>query len=133
MAKKETAKKTKRTPTKKVTSKKVIEEVADSIQEAKVNEKEIEQFLEEVKDVKLEVLSEPVYEPTKEDFEKIINVDIMNGDPSVIIPSNDIESKKDVVKEIEEEAFNNTFKNIKKSNRIDRTFGYSWNGIEIDF
>ena len=78
-------------------------------------------------------LKEPEYEPTEEQIEKTI--EFMNGDPSVIIPSNDIELKK--VDEIEEAAFKETFKSVKLENkkpkRIDHLFGYSWNGVEIDY
>ena len=51
-------------------------------------------------------------------------IEVMNGDPTVVTSVDDIEEK----------AMAETFKENKKSNRIiDRTFGYSWNGQEIDF
>ena len=64
----------------------------------------------------------------KEDFKEVVDQDppleVMNGDPTVVTE----------VEEIEEKAMAETFKENKKSNRIiDRTFGYSWNGQEIDF
>lgn len=137
MAKKET----KKTSKKSTTKKSVIKGVAESIiKEEKMDLVEqdppIEQeLLEQILSVGGEVIEkkEPEYEPTEEQVEKFIEV--MNGDPSVIIPSNDIELKK--VDEIEEAAFKETFKSVKienkRNSRIDRTFGYSWNGIEIDF
>ena len=137
MAKKET----KKTSKKSTTKKSVIKEVAESIiKEEKMDLVEqdppIEQeLLEQILSVGGEVIEkkEPEYEPTEEQVEKF--VEVMNGDPSVIIPSNDIELKK--VDEIEEAAFKETFKSVKienkRNSRIDRTFGYSWNGIEIDF
>lgn len=137
MAKKET----KKTSKKSTTKKSVIKEVAESIiKEEKMDLVEqdppIEQeLLEQVLSVGDEVIEkkEPEYEPTEEQIEKF--VEVMNGDPSVFIPSNDIELKK--VDEIEEAAFKETFKSVKienkRNSRIDRTFGYSWNGIEIDF
>lgn len=137
MAKKET----KKTSKKSTTKKSVIKEVAESIiKEEKMDLVEqdppIEQgLLEQVLSVGDEVIEkkEPEYEPTEEQVEKF--VEVMNGDPSVIIPSNDIELKK--VDEIEEAAFKETFKSVKienkRNSRIDRTFGYSWNGIEMDY
>ena len=57
-------------------------------------------------------------------------IEVMNGDPSVVVPLND-------TFEIQEKALEETFKSLKdnkKSNRIiDRMFGYSWNGMEMDF
>ena len=88
-------------------------------------------------------IAEPLREKQQEEiFENITPIveqdppmEVMNGDPSVIIPSNDIEPKKEDT--IEEVAFKETFKNVKlenkKNNRIDRSFGYSWNGIEMDY
>ena len=129
MAKKETTKK--KTTAKKTTSKKTNKEVVDVIIN---NEEEITlDPIDESGNI-AEPLREKQQEEIFEDITPIVEQDqpmeVMNGEPSVVIPSNDIELKKDTIKEIEEEAFNNTFK---KTNRIDRTFGYSWNGIEIDF
>lgn len=79
-----------------------------------------------------EVKSEPEYIPTVEQVEKAIET--MNGDPSVIIPSNEIEIKKDLTTEIEKKAFRDTFRelNNNKKLKLDNSFGYSWNGMEMD-
>ena len=146
MAKKETTKK--KTAKKSTTKKSVIKEVAEKIIQSQDNvkmdlveqDKPIEQeYLDAIvenmatKDLFIEK-KEPEYESTTEEVEKFIET--MNGDPSVIIPSNDIELKKGT-DEIEEAAFKETFRNVKmenkRNNRIDRTFGYSWNGVEIDY
>lgn len=141
MVKKETTKKktTKKATSKKTTPKKVIEEVANSIiesQEAEMNLVEQEYLDAIAENMAAEAFienKELEYEPTEEQIEKTI--EFMNGDPSVIIPSNDIELKK--ADEIEEAAFKETFKSVKLENnrnsRIDRSFGYSWNGVEIDY
>jgi predicted methyltransferase len=142
MAKKETSKKTsKKSTTKKKVIKEVAEKIIESQEKVEVAEQDppIEQeYLDAIIENRATVEGfienkEPEYEPTAEQVEKTIEV--MNGDPSVIIPSNDIELNK--VETIEAEAFKDTFKDVKMENkrnsRIDRTFGYSWNGIEIDF
>lgn len=79
-----------------------------------------------------EVKSELEYTPTVEQVEKAIET--MNGDPSVIIPSNEIEIKKDLTTEIEKKAFRDTFRelNNNKKLKLDNSFGYSWNGMEMD-
>ena len=142
MAKKETSKKTsKKSTTKKKVIKEVAEKIIESQEKVEVAEQDppIEQeYLDAIAENKATVEEfienkELEYEPTAEQVEKAIEV--MNGDPSVIIPSNDIELNK--VDTIEAEAFKDTFKDFKMENkrnsRIDRTFGYSWNGVEIDF
>ena len=141
MAKKET---TKKTAKKSTTKKKVIKEVAEKIIESQEKVELVEQdppVEQEYLDAIAEnMAAEPFiekkeleYEPTEEQVDKF--VEVMNGDPSVIIPSNDIEIKK--VDEIEEAAFKETFKSVKlenkKSRKIDSMFGYSWNGVEIDY
>lgn len=134
MGKKETSKKTTK---KKTTKKSVIKEVADKIIESQEVKMDLidQELLEEVLSVGGEIIEkkEPEYEPTQKEIEKAI--EFMNGDPSVIIPSNDIQLKK--AETIEEAAFKDTFKNVKienkRNSRIDRTFGYSWNGTEIDY
>lgn len=140
MGKKETSKKTTK---KKTTKKSVIKEVADKIIESQEVKMDLieedppidQELLEEVLSVGGEITEkkELEYEPTQEEIEKAI--EFMNGDPSVIIPSNDIQLKK--AETIEEAAFKDTFKNVKienkRNSRIDRTFGYSWNGTEIDY
>jgi len=140
MGKKETSKKTTK---KKTTKKSVIKEVADKIIESQEVKMDLieedppidQELLEEVLSVGGEIIEkkELEYEPTQEKIEKTI--EFMNGDPSVIIPSNDIQLKK--AETIEEAAFKDTFKNVKienkRNSRIDRTFGYSWNGTEIDY
>jgi hypothetical protein len=140
MGKKETSKKATK---KKTTKKSVIKEVADNIIESQEVKMDLieedppidQELLEEVLSVGSEIIEkkEPEYEPTQEEIEKAI--ESMNGDPSVIIPSNEIEVRKNET--IEEAAFKDTFKNVKienkKNGRIDRMFGYSWNGTEIDY
>ena len=126
MAKKETTKKTKKTSTKNVTSKKVIEEVADSIIENTNMEEEIEVNPEVIEELKRD-------SEVKVDFvDEDPPLEVENGDPAVLAP---VEEKK-VEPTIEEAAMKATFKNINnhKSNRLlDKSFGYSWNGMEIDF
>lgn len=141
MGKKETLKKT---SNKKTTKKSVIKEVAEKIIESQEKVELVEQdppIEQEYLDAIAENIAaepfienkEPEYEPTQEEIEKAI--EFMNGDPSVIIPSNEIEVRKNET--IEEAAFKDTFKNVKienkKNGRIDRMFGYSWNGTEIDY
>ena len=122
---------------KKPIDKKIIKEVAEQIIEREEETKEVEldppvneEALEEILNLDTEVVEkkEPEYEPTAEQVEKTIEV--MNGDPSVVVPLNE-------TFEIQEKALEETFKSLKdnkKSNRIiDRMFGYSWNGMEMDF
>jgi hypothetical protein len=120
--KKTTAKKT----TTKKAPKKVIEEVADSI---------IENTEVEKADVRQEILDkikfdDAVLENLKKEDEKATETfEAMNGDPAVIAP------KKEEVKvtEIHEEAIKQAFKHINnRKGAIDRSFGYSWNGMEMD-
>lgn len=127
MAKKEAKKTTKKSTTKKSVIKEVAEKIIESQEKVELVEQDppIEQeFLDAVEE-KTAALKE---QTTKE-------VEAMNGDPSVIIPSNDIELKK--VDDIEEAAFKQTFKSVKienkKPKRINNMFGYSWNGIEMDY
>lgn len=131
MAKKETTKKTKKTSTKKVTSKKIIKEVADSIIENTNMEEEMELATEVADDPVMEdgTVAEPLREK-QEDEDPPLEVE--NGDPAVLAP---VEEKK-VEPTIEEAAMKATFKNInnhKSSRLLDKSFGYSWNGMEIDF
>ena len=127
MAKKET---TKKTAKKSTTKKKVIKEVAEKIIESQEKVELVEQD-PPIEQEYLDAIAENM--ATEEQIKKAI--EFMNGDPSVIIPSNDIELKE--VDEIEEAAFKETFKSVKsenkKSRKIDNMFGYSWNGVEIDY
>ena len=153
--KKTTAKKT----TTKKAPKKVIKEVADSIIEnsesvSATETEELEKIevrqeildkikfdeaalenLKKVYEIKkqepiMETCSEPEYTPTVEEVEKAIEgFETMNGDPAVIAPKED----KTKVSEIHEEAIKQTFKHINnRKGAIDRSFGYSWNGMEMD-
>ena len=125
--KKTTAKKT----TTKKAPKKVIEEVADSIIENSEKAEVRPEVLEELKKEPIvETCSEPEYTPTVEEVEKAIEgFETMNGDPAVIAPKED----KTKVTEIHEEAIKQTFKHINnRKGAIDRSFGYSWNGMEMD-
>lgn len=150
MAEKKTTAKKK--TTKKAKDNKIIKEVAESI----IKKEEFEEAAKEVVDQdppltnldaeiegvdeanlnamrnEWEVKSEPEYIPTVEQVEKAIET--MNGDPSVIIPSNEIEIKKDLTTEIEKKAFKDTFRelNNNKKLKLDNSFGYSWNGMEMD-
>lgn len=136
MAKKETAKKTtKKATSKKATPKEVIEEVATSIIEnSEVEKAEVRQeILDKIK------FDEAVLENLKKEDEMkkqdppIEKVEVVNGDPAVVIPSNEIELNKDLTLEIEKKAFRDTFKGVNNNkSRIDRLFGYSWNGMEMD-
>jgi hypothetical protein len=150
MAEKKTTAKKK--TTKKAKDNKIIKEVAESI----IKKEEFEEATKEAVDQdppltnldaeiegvdeanlnamrnEWEVKSEPEYIPTVEQVEKAIET--MNGDPSVIIPSNEIEIKKDLTTEIEKKAFRDTFRelNNNKKLKLDNSFGYSWNGMEMD-
>lgn len=153
MAKKETTKKTtKKATSKKATQKEVIEEVATSIIEnTEVEKAEVRQeILDKIKfdnavlenlkkedEIKkqepiMETCSEPEYMPTVEEVEKHIEgFETMNGDPAVISPKEEETVK---VTEINEEAIKQTFKGLNNhKNKINRSFGYSWNGMEMDF
>lgn len=152
--KKTTAKKT----TTKKAPKKVIKEVADSIIEnsesvsateteelekievrqeildkIKFDEAVLENLKKEDEMKKqepiMETCSEPEYMPTVEEVEKAIEgFETMNGDPAVIAPKEEVK-----VTEIHEEAIKQTFKHINnRKGAIDRSFGYSWNGMEMD-
>ena len=152
MAEKKTTAKKK--TTKKAKDNKIIKEVAESI----IKKEEFDEVTKESEEDKVYVVnpqivvvdqdpplednrddepimeanSEPEYTPTVEQFEKTIET--MNGDPSVIIPSNEIEIKKDLTTEIEKKAFRDTFRelNNNKKLKLDNSFGYSWNGMEMD-
>ena len=128
MAKKETAKKT---TAKKRTSKKVIKEVAENIIENTKIEEEMELATDVVEGPVMEdgTVAEPLREKQKDEDPPL---EVENGDPAVLAP---VEEKK-VEPTIEEAAMKATFKNInnhKSSRLLDKSFGYSWNGMEIDF
>ena len=139
MAEKKTTAKKK--ATKKAKDNKVIKEVAESI----INESKVlgpvepseEEFKEAAKAAAEEILKqaeedEPIIVGQDPPIEE---VEVMNGDPSVVIPSNEIEINKDLTLEIEKKAFRDTFKELNNENKpkIDRSFGYSWNGMEMDY
>jgi hypothetical protein len=116
---------------KKPTDKKIIKEVAEKIIEREEETKEVEldppvetEALEEVLSMDTEVVEKKEPEQVEE------TIEVMNGDPNVVVPLNE-------TFEIQEKALEETFKSLKdnkKSNRIiDRMFGYSWNGMEMDF
>lgn len=122
--KKTTAKKT----TTKKAPKKVIEEVADSIIEnTEIEKAEVNQ--EVLEELKKEPIMETCSEPEVEEADKAIDgFETMNGDPAVIAPKEEVK-----VTEIHEEAIKQTFKHINnRKGAIDRSFGYSWNGMEMD-
>lgn len=129
MAKKETAKKT---TAKKRTSKKVIKEVAENIIENTKIEEEMELATEVVEGPVMEdgTVAEPLREKQKDEEPPL---EVENGDPAVLKL---VEEKKKEEPTIEEAAMKATFKNInnnKSSRLLDKSFGYSWNGMEIDF
>ena len=143
MAKKTTKTTKKSTPraTKKVeiTEKQYSETVINETEKVSVDLNELEKYKTSENEYDMtKASSEEVttmIDNLKDDDEVIITKDdeivdqdppleVMNGDPTVVTE----------VEKIEEEAMAETFKENKKSNRIiDRTFGYSWNGQEIDF
>ena len=111
---------------KKPTDKKIIKEVAEQIIEREEETKEVEldppvetEALEEVLSMDTEVVEkkEPEYEPTAEQIEEAIEV--MNGDPSVVVPLNE-------TFEIQEKAMENTFRSLKdkKKSKIDIKFKF---------
>lgn len=131
MAEKKTTEKKK--TTKKAKDKKIIKEVAESI----INKEEFEEATKESEEDKAYVVNEPIVVVDQDPPLKDLNteVEVMNGDPSVIIPSNEIEVNKDLTLEIERKAFKDTFKelNNNKKLKLDDSFGYSWNGMEMDY
>ena len=80
-----------------------------------------------VYEAKVDPPMEDEIEAEKKRIEEAIGMEIMNGDPSVINP----------IEEIEEEALAETFKdnkiNHKDAKAIGNIFGYSWNGMEMDW
>lgn len=80
-----------------------------------------------VYEAKVDPPMEDEIEAEKKRIEEAIGMEIMNGDPSVINP----------IEEIEEEALAETFKdkkiNHKDAKIIGNIFGYSWNGMEMDW
>ena len=138
MAKKTTKKNTKSATNKKVAKKveQTIIETPNDEMEAALDEiedgtKEIEQeedavFGEEEDFVNqdqpmIETISEPSYTPTEKEINQAIEV--LNGDPSVVLP----------IDKIEEEAMAETFKENKPRKMNGDPFTYSWNGQEIDY
>ena len=53
-------------------------------------------------------------------------LEVMNGDPTVVAP------KEDKILKIQMEALTATFKENKINKRVDNSIGYSWNGMEMD-
>ena len=138
MAEKKTTAKKK--TTKKAKEKKIIEEVAESI----IKKEEFEEAAKEAVDqdppltnldAEIEGVDEANLNAMRKECEVKEEVEVMNGDPSVIIPSNEIEVNKDLTLEIERKAFRDTFKelNNNKKLKLDESFGYSWNGMEMDY
>lgn len=122
MAKKETTKKT----TKKSTKKKIVEEAPIEVQE-----------FEEA--AALEVTEEA--EPENVD---VTEIEVMNGDPAVVIPTEEVEAQEeeapaeeeaapevDEPAPVEEAALREEIKPKKDGFR--RTFGFIWNGQEMDY
>ena len=123
--KKDTAKK-KATPKKKATEKKITKSVEEKI-EPVVEEK----VLNEVNADELypkKVLE--VEEQTEVADEKL---EVVNGDPAVLTPKEE-EVKKEEPKVIKEKVVEKKDTGVKKIiKRINRNFGYLWNGQMIDF
>lgn len=152
MAEKKTTAKKK--TTKKAKDNKIIKEVAESII-SKEEFNEVTKESEEDKvyvvnpqivvvdqdppltnlDAEIEGVDEANLNAMRKECEVKEEVEVMNGDPSVIIPSNEIEVNKDLTLEIERKAFRDTFKelNNNKKLKLDNSFGYSWNGMEMDY
>ena len=112
-------------------------EVADEDEEAaEATEEPVEEAAGEEKDLYVDVSFED--EPTKEeklnnlsDFKKIEpykKVEVMNGDPSVVVPIE--EPNKEEVVPVEEPRTEPKKKIMRK---INRAIGYFWNGQMIDF
>ena len=121
--KKTTAKKT--TATKKVTPKKTTKKVEEPVEEINLvgaTEEKVLEVFNNMKEEKLNNLS---------DFKKIepyTKVEVMNGDPSVVVPVE--EPKKEEVVPVEEPKKEPKKKIMRK---INRAIGYFWNGQMIDF
>ena len=85
--------------------------------------------------------SKPEVKPTVEEFEESLEaLEIMNGDPAVIVPVEDTDAPvEEAVKEEEpvkkEEAPQQPAQDENKPKKgiISRIFGYLWNGQEMDY
>lgn len=131
---KKKATKTKKATVKKTTAKKSTKKVKEQIEETKpIESNETTQIFEKYETpyntIGLETLSEPAYEPTKEEIDEIHTkvIETMNGDPSVVTPVE--EPNKEVVP-VEEPK---TEPKKKIMRRINRAIGYFWNGQMIEF
>ena len=85
--------------------------------------------------VTVEELESPVVEET---VEAEPEVEMMNGDPAVVIPTEEVETFEDEPAEAEPEAQEEEApapqeKITPKKNVIKRMFGYIWNGQEMDY
>lgn len=111
--------------TTKKTSKKEIKKVEEVIVET--SKEEMNTVLEAVETVnKNEVNSSEDLIQNDENTE-VQELEAPNDEQSVVLP-------KDEILEIQEEAFNNTFKENKNNKKlIDNIIGYSWNGQEIEY
>lgn len=112
MAKKNTATKKTSTNNSKIDKEVKVEEVINDVVE--VNVEEEKELINEV--------SEPQTDVIEEKAEETIIESEVKSDENL---SNVIEETKD--EEVIVENKNNV------SNRVDRTFGYTWNGVEIDW
>jgi hypothetical protein len=85
--------------------------------------------------VTVEELESPVVEET---VEAEPEVEVMNGDPAVVIPTEEVETFEgepadEEPEAQEEEAPAPQEKITPKKNVIKRMFGYIWNGQEMDY
>ena len=85
--------------------------------------------------VTVEELESPVVEET---VEAEPEVEVMNGDPAVVIPTEEVETFEDEPADEEPEAQEEEApapqeKITPKKNVIKRMFGYIWNGQEMDY
>jgi len=119
--KKDTATKKKAAPKKKAAEKKVTKPVEKV--EPIVNEEAFEPIVNEdtFETKEYKEIAEDTIKPTP--FSKE-NLEVMNGDPTVVTPKEEEPKKEEKVAEKKENKI------IKK---INRAFGYLWNGQAIDF
>ena len=106
----------KNTTKKKVSNKK---EVTKKKPAHKKNVKKLEQV--EKVETKETIINNVVEQPTEEVVEEINEkVEVINGDPSVVVPENNVKEENETVTK-------------KIINKVSQYFGYLWNGQTIDY
>jgi hypothetical protein len=107
----------KKTTTKKVDKKETV--IVPVEEEVKIEEEVLEAVSSPIEEI---VEQDPPLENVENKATMELELETMNGDPTVVTP----------VDEIQEEALAETFKENKINKRVDNMIGYSWNGMEMD-